>query len=817
MSDETFLPSTYAESALVYVQQGFKPIPVKGKKFPPGGATGYEGSITRDKVDAWLVDPEWADKNLAIVGDGWIGIDVDAYDDKNGAQQLAELEQALGPLPATPSSTSRGGDQESRIHFFEVPKESHFLDHAAPDIEVIQASHRYAIVWPSFHPETGSQYTWYDADGEEMSDVPNVSDFERLPEAWYEFLYSDPATPVAGFSGTVEEWLGKLNQGSPNSRVKAWMSNIPTENFDHTDVVKITYNIVRLGAEGEPGIREALNYLYDMWVKPPFDGPKYVKELSIAIQGAIRKGGNVQDIQASLPDFWTAMQLFGNKIPQDINDMALYGSDPESLLQALYAQGLDMRDAAAIAWQGTAKRAGLEFEPFWDLVVESHSRQQAVQIAKSPEGSKFSLLSMEEREQVDAAENWMTKYMRYARSMVPDGYLNEPFHRLAGWVVASMTFGIKGKIERDPQPMPLNVYMTGLGPSSTGKTDAEKSAMAILKEFFKNDAGWDMGSNSSAAAMQRHLIDQDKKATLFHDDEASGPLNAFFEQKGFQDLPARITKWHDGEVSPMFRTVEKDINGKSAEAHLCMWMYGTPEEVFKVISKEHFMSGFLARMIWAIGEPRRAGHIEYKIKFRDANATALGHNPAVVELAEHLHALSERLDMLQGAGGYVPLKPANNDVLKRALRAGTRIINLFDNHQHYAVLEPSLKRMMDVVWKTAGLLALADSRDSISMDDILYAVREAEQWLPSLEHVANNLNNSYHARQAGELLDWMRRLGKTDVPMSQVYRRLESLDNHQANRLIDSLVAQGRITKEGGGGSQSFLRLVKEGIESTNS
>ena len=33
------------------------------------------------------------------------------------------------------------------------------------DVEICQQSHRYAVVWPSIHPDTGTVYRWYTPDG----------------------------------------------------------------------------------------------------------------------------------------------------------------------------------------------------------------------------------------------------------------------------------------------------------------------------------------------------------------------------------------------------------------------------------------------------------------------------------------------------------------------------------------------------------------------------------------------------------------------------------------------------------------------------
>ena len=155
---------TYRSAAPTYLAKGLKPVPVKGKTPVPGGATGRHGVVNEAKVNAWCVDPEWADQNVALRAEGWVAIDVDEYDVKHGAEQLADLEAHLGPLPATPSSTSRGVDSPSRQYFLALkePVELYgkppILGVKANDvhIEIVQFHHRYAVVAPSIHPDTGA-------------------------------------------------------------------------------------------------------------------------------------------------------------------------------------------------------------------------------------------------------------------------------------------------------------------------------------------------------------------------------------------------------------------------------------------------------------------------------------------------------------------------------------------------------------------------------------------------------------------------------------------------------------------------------------
>ncbi|MFI7333576.1 bifunctional DNA primase/polymerase [Micromonospora aurantiaca (nom. illeg.)] len=193
----------YASHAAEYRAAGWSnPIPVKGKSYPPPGYTGKNGcDVSGPDLHTWTTGPEGA-HNIGLRMAGTVGIDVDDYGTKSGAESLAKAVADLGELPATYSSTSRGRGQSSRIYFYRVPfvvslarSEGRFVKAYGPDVEIIHRAHRYAVVAPSIHPETGQPYRWYGPNGEPVEQVPDKRDLAELPAAWLDFL-TEQAQPT---------------------------------------------------------------------------------------------------------------------------------------------------------------------------------------------------------------------------------------------------------------------------------------------------------------------------------------------------------------------------------------------------------------------------------------------------------------------------------------------------------------------------------------------------------------------------------------------------------------------------------------------
>jgi hypothetical protein len=123
-----------------------------------------------------------------------VGIDVDTYGAKTGAQTLVEAEKHWRRLPLTAISTSRD-DAVPGIRLFRVPPDVElegvirFDEYGIGDIEICQHHHRYVVCWPSWHPE-GAQYRWFGPDGGEMApdDLPAPHELSDLPENWLKAL-----------------------------------------------------------------------------------------------------------------------------------------------------------------------------------------------------------------------------------------------------------------------------------------------------------------------------------------------------------------------------------------------------------------------------------------------------------------------------------------------------------------------------------------------------------------------------------------------------------------------------------------------------
>lgn len=184
----------YAQAAQTYRQNGWLGVlPVTGKSENlPTAHTGREGTDPDATTISQWINGRGRDNVALRLPDTVLGIDVDAYDGRRGAETITWFEINVGSeFPATWRSTSRE-DDASGIYFFRVPGGMAWPSSLGRDsnVEIIRRAHRYAVVWPSVHPDTNRVYRWYRPDGTVSDEPPSIMDLPELPVPWRDAILS---------------------------------------------------------------------------------------------------------------------------------------------------------------------------------------------------------------------------------------------------------------------------------------------------------------------------------------------------------------------------------------------------------------------------------------------------------------------------------------------------------------------------------------------------------------------------------------------------------------------------------------------------
>lgn len=293
-------------------------MPYGAKTPPPKGTTGADG------VDPSYPDCQtWADdetrRNIALrMPDEVIALDFDNYGGKPGAATRDEWERRHGPLPPTWRSTSRA-DDVSGLYFYRVPKARTWLTNPGGGFEIVQRAHRYAVVWPSIHPE-GAGYRWFTPTGDLAPSgmVPTVDVLPALPAAWVGALESD-ASRTKGVNLTAEERaqvVAGFPAGEPCAHVIAARARMVLDDLGagsrHDLMTAATMAVVGAGRRGCPGARETLTAMRAQYLAAvTSDGSRTQveaeREWDRAVVGALRiAAADHPQPGEGCPDEWLA-------------------------------------------------------------------------------------------------------------------------------------------------------------------------------------------------------------------------------------------------------------------------------------------------------------------------------------------------------------------------------------------------------------------------------------------------------------------------------------------------------------------------------
>lgn len=272
---EMSIPKGYGDIAHEYRAAGWQsvlPLPPGKKSSPPEGFTGYNGRVPDDtQVERWCAERP-PNANVALrLPDGVVAIDVDNYGGKRGLATLAKFEADAGcKFPPTWSSTARGDGSGQR--FYRVPTGQAWPGKLpGSGVELLQAGHRYAMAYPSLHPN-GNVVRWYDPSGEISNDVPRLEDLTELPAPLAHALVNGATVPTQKASRAEgSELLKGLAAGAPSPAVlrtlAAAIQCLDGEDGSRFDAVRDrTAALIRLGANGEPGVPTALSTLRSAYV-----------------------------------------------------------------------------------------------------------------------------------------------------------------------------------------------------------------------------------------------------------------------------------------------------------------------------------------------------------------------------------------------------------------------------------------------------------------------------------------------------------------------------------------------------------------------
>lgn len=455
---------------------------------------------------------------------------------------------------------------------------------------------------------------------------------------------------------------------------------------------------------------------------------------------------------------------------------------------------------------GELKKARTEVEAERGGGIEPIRRGEEGYIAPAssePAEGRVALLTEPERKSLIDDDNWINRYVNWTASKTPKQ--NTPYARINAWTILSAALCDVAFIPRQNGPERLNLYTMTIGDTTTGKTAELKLMFTILKEIFADDPGYNIGGNSSASALGRKLQERDGKVSFFNRDEAHGVIKTWVNQDWTAGILEDLALLYDGVVPPSLRTGNWEGSGKTAETFFLMHLMGTPDAMIGTMNRDLFLTGFLARFIWAIGNPREVTFDSLAERDSDGTEIKLGFEPMARQFAAEFANVKRQLRHKHNAR-QIPVR-ITPEAARRMQEVKWQMTKMFEGHQQWDVLEPSLVRMGVTIRKAASLLALSEGKEIAELRHVLLAIEAAEEWVTNLLTVAGKISASDFERSCDQIEAFVSTKAG-EVKKTVVLRRFRAIDYRLFEGYLKALYQQGRLREFVGQGNQVMIALT---------
>lgn len=413
------------------------------------------------------------------------------------------------------------------------------------------------------------------------------------------------------------------------------------------------------------------------------------------------------------------------------------------------------------------------------------------------------LLTKTERDAFGTRSDWLTLYNESARTRVP--VFNRPLHDSNGWVLLSTTYGMTGYVPKGDGPMPCNLFVLQVAPSSEGKSEAARIMESWIRSTFPHDDPF-VAVDSSKNALVEHLLERDGLTALLRGDEAHGQFREMQNSSWMNGLQELWTDIYDGRVRPVGRVGKKELRSAALVA-ASMHLSGTPDEMFTYLTREMFRSGYLARQIWVFGESHPV--TEETLRTRQVVGDDTIEYDALPMYWGSV-AFRNRAKIQRHTNGKRAQMVMTTEALERYDAAKVLI------HRHFAadaedeeLFKPARNRMYDIMWKAAALYAMADGRPYIRTSDVIVALGFTEIWLDAMIEAASRISATLFSRACDEIERFVAGKEAKEAPVSAVYRRFSSERVRFVDEYIESLIKQGRLYEPQAGAEQERRLRIK--------
>lgn len=446
-------------------------------------------------------------------------------------------------------------------------------------------------------------------------------------------------------------------------------------------------------------------------------------------------------------------------------------------------------DPDGVLWKEVQK-AQVEYEATKDIQVDTTTTSKAF--------TKPSFLSTDERKYVIDNPTFIDEYTSWVARRTDAA---ETYQRSLAWMLLSTVYGGRGYLPLKWGKTELNLWMLILGDTTQTRKSTAKGFFLRAVHAYENQTAekLDIGSDATPEALIRTLGERDGKVSVLHRDEVVGMFRDFLLKNYMSGAIEKFTELYDGTVPVVLRATKDSGNEHRASTVFNFVGVGIRKQTAEVLTKGHFESGFLARMLWSVADPKTRKSGSEDLEFADelSDSQKAEFDSEIREILRPIIRNSKKFSTDNPT--EIRFDESSRARYNKWAEEGMRSSEQYGDD---GILIPSFQRMKTSIVKAAGLLAMHDGKTIVTLKHLLPTLAQAELWFNDMVRMAAEVSSSEFERRCDDIEGFIASGNDKKRLDSATRKRYARFKPAEYDEILRALQAQGRVKRSPGNGQE---------------
>lgn len=386
---------------------------------------------------------------------------------------------------------------------------------------------------------------------------------------------------------------------------------------------------------------------------------------------------------------------------------------------------------------------------------------------------------------------FVNEYVEWASSKTdaPSSY-----HRASALTILSCLLGEWGVAAPKYGDLNLGLSFVVMGETTeTRKSTTRRLMKDVLRACQDDDHQYIVTSDATEEALIDVLSERPHMTSLYDRDEAQKLISDVKGGKGYmKGFLETLNELYDGHARGRLRTTKQT---KEAPVVFIQYLMGIRSQIQENLELSDFESGWGPRNIYVRGETPPRSRENSMLEQQNEFDVEYRVDPVFEKLVAKLIRTRNKWEGQCKGDRERPIKLFfEPDAWERMASLEWDLLEFFADHPRIETLRPCMQRLFTNAMKVATLLAMAEGRHRVGMQDVINVRSYAAQWVEDLLIMVEGVNQSMYARDLGRLMQFIvTRGGSVTSATALQWANDNGKDLKEYQDMVKALEARGEI------------------------